>query len=166
MVFLPSKLARHLRSRSLLSIGLVAGLAGGAAEVVWILFYMGLTGGEAAVVARGVTATLGTSYAGASWAISVGIAIHMALAIGLGIVIVIMLRAYAPRLTGTMAEPFAVVGILIAVWAMNFFVVLPMINPEFVGLVPYGASLASKVLFGASTALVMHLWPARQVKTQ
>lgn len=162
MVYLQSKLARHLGSRSLWSTGLVAGLAGGAAEVVWIMFYMGLTGGQAAVVARGVTATLGPSLAGASWAVWVGIAIHMALAIGLGIVIVYLLRAFAPRLTGTLAEPFAVVGILIAVWATNFFVVLPIINPEFVGLVPYAASLASKVLFGASTALVMHLLPNTQ----
>jgi hypothetical protein len=38
------------------------------------------------------------------------------------------------------------------VWAVNFFVVLPVINPQFVDLVPYAISLVSKVLFGVAAA--------------
>jgi hypothetical protein len=39
---------------------------------------------------------------------------------------------------------------------INFFVVLPIIRPEFVHLVPYGASLTSSLLFGAALAAVIH----------
>ena len=166
MDYFQSKQVQRRQPRSLWSTGLLAGLAGGAAEVVWIILYMRLAGGEAAVVARGVTATLDPSLAAASWAVTVGIVIHMGLAVGLGIAIVYLLRAYAPRLTGTLFEPTAVVAILVGVWATNFFVVLPIINPEFVGLVPLGASLVSKVLFGASAALVMYLAPSRHALGQ
>ena len=54
-------------------------------------------------------------------------------------------------------EPLAVVGLLIGIWATNFFLVLPAINPAFVALVPYTTSLISKVLFGAAAALVLRL---------
>ena len=30
----------------------------------------------------------------------------------------------------------------------NLFILLPLVNPGFISLIPYGASLASKVLFG------------------
>jgi len=41
---------------------------------------------------------------------------------------------------------------LIGVWAVNFFVVLPSIDPDFIHLVPYSVSLVSKVLFGLAAA--------------
>jgi hypothetical protein len=67
-----------------------------------------------------------------------------------------LLARFAPRLCGTAFEPVAVVGLLVAVWATNFFLVLPALNPGFVDLVPYGASLTSKVLFGVAAAFVLH----------
>ena len=66
-----------------------------------------------------------------------------------------MLEAEAlPRLAGTVLEPVAVVTALVAVWAVNFFVVLPVVNPDFVTVVPYAASLISKTLFGVAAAFV------------
>jgi hypothetical protein len=78
----------------------------------------------------------------------------MTLAILLGIAIAIFVRRLLPRLVGTVMEPVVVVSMLAGVWAMNFLVILPIINPDFVLLVPYGASLASKVLFGVAAAFV------------
>jgi hypothetical protein len=40
------------------------------------------------------------------------------------------------------------------VWAVNFFVVLPQVNPAFVHLPPYGVTLISKLLFGLAAARV------------
>ena len=63
----------------------------------------------------------------------------------------------------TLADP-VVLGIavhmtlaaaLAMVWAVNFFVVLPVLSPGFVGLVPYEVSLLSKILFGVSAAAVL-----------
>lgn len=131
------------------SAGALAGLAGGCAEIAWIVLYTGLSGGEAAGVARGVTGSFFPALAAALPAVPLGIAIHMLLAILLGIAIAILLRSAFPRLRGTAFEPVAVIALLVGVWAINFFVVLPALNPAFVSLVPYGASLISKVLFGS-----------------
>ena len=155
MDFMSAINLRPPRAPAVWSTGILAGLAGGATEVAWIGLYERVSGGEAAAVARGVTDSLLPSFAAAPLAVPLGIAIHMSLAILLGIAITVLLRSLAPRLRGTALEPIAVIGLLVAVWATNFFIVLPAINPAFVGLVPYGASLISKVLFGVAAAFVL-----------
>ncbi|MFQ5565862.1 MAG: hypothetical protein ACE5EU_05820 [Paracoccaceae bacterium] len=138
-----------------LPIGIAAGFAGGAAEVAWIALYAQLSGTDAAAVANGVTVSLIPALAAAPAAVPLGIALHMALALLLGAAIAVLLRTGAPRLAGTLWEALAVIGLLVAVWAVNFLVVLPVINPGFVELVPLGVGLASKVLFGAAAASVL-----------
>jgi len=145
----------------LLTVGTLAGLAGGTIEVAWIALYQHLTGHEAAVVARGVTQSVLPGLASAPSAVLLGLAIHMALAVTLGVAIAIAVPRVLPRIAGTPLEPVAVVAALIGVWAVNFFVVLPVINPAFVTLVPYGASLISKVLFGFAAASV--IWCSRWI---
>ena len=44
---------------------------------------------------------------------------------------------------------------LAGVWAVNFFVVLPIVSPAFVHIVPYAVSLTSKLLFGVAAAEVV-----------
>jgi hypothetical protein len=44
---------------------------------------------------------------------------------------------------------------LATVWAVNFFVVLPVVSPAFIHMVPYAISLTSKLLFGAAAAEVV-----------
>jgi hypothetical protein len=138
-----------------LSTGIAAGLAGGAAEVAWIALYGQLSGSEAAAVANGVTVSLFPALGAHSAAVPLGIALHMGLAVLLGAAIAMALRAGVPRLAGTILEPLAVIGMLVAVWAVNFLVVLPVVNPGFVELVPLGVGLTSKVLFGAAAAFVL-----------
>lgn len=135
-------------------IGAVAGLAGGAVEIGWIVLYQYLAGHESAPVARGVTRSLIPELVAAPVAVPLGVAIHMALAVLLGIVVAVLVNRLVPRVVGTAMEPVIVIAMLAGVWAVNFFVVLPVINPGFVSLVPYGASLASKVLFGFAAAFV------------
>ena len=135
-------------------VGALAGLAGGGIEVAWIILYQNLAGQDAAAVARGVTQSVLPFLAAPPAAVAMGIAIHMALAVGLGIAIAVAVRRLLPGLVGTAMEPVVVVAALAGVWAMNFLVLLPVINPAFVALVPYAASLASKVLFGFAAAFV------------
>ena len=129
-----------------LTVGVLAGLAGGAAEIGWISLYAAVTGGDAAAVARGVTDTVGI---GAASPAAAGVAIHMAIAGMLGLVVA---AAAAPmRLRG--ASLYAVLtAALAAVWAVNFLVVLPLVNPAFVGIVPMAVSFVSKLLFGVAAA--------------
>ncbi|VAW10044.1 hypothetical protein MNBD_ALPHA09-1502 [hydrothermal vent metagenome] len=140
------------------STGVLAGLAGGAAEVLWIVIYQQLAGGEAANVARGVTAVVFPGLAMPTVAVPLGVAIHMGLAILLGIAVAVFVRAGLPRGAPAALEPLAVVGLLVLVWAMNFLVILPAINPAFVETVPYSVSLTSKVLFGVAAALALKLF--------
>ena len=41
--------------------GFVAGAAGGLAEIAWVALYAGVTGGDAAILAQGVTSAAGVS---------------------------------------------------------------------------------------------------------
>jgi hypothetical protein len=41
-----------------------------------------------------------------------------------------------------------------AIWAINFFVILPVVNAEFVTLMPYAVTLASKLGFGVAMGWV------------
>ncbi len=149
---------RFSKSSKMLSVGALAGLAGGLAEILWIALYSNLSGSEAAIVARGVTQSLFPQITTLSSSLSLGIAIHMALAIILGIAILIFVRSFLPKTAPAMLEPLMVIGLLALVWVINFFVILPVVNPSFVTLVPYSISLISKLLFGISSALIFTLF--------
>jgi hypothetical protein len=82
--------------------------------------------------------------------------VNLLFAVVLGVVLTFAwraIRANNPDLTNPL--PFALAALAL-VWAINFVVVLPIIRPEFVHLVPYGASLTSSLLFGAALAAVIH----------
>ena len=133
------------------AIGVLAGLAGGLAEVIWIWTYAGLTGGDAGLVARGVTNAVRFNQ-DISPVLS-GLAIHMGLASILGVAVALALRPVAGLLNG-FGLYAAVSAVLVIVWAVNFLVVLPLVSPQFVDAVPYTVSLISKVLFGIAAAAI------------
>jgi hypothetical protein len=139
-------------------VGAIAGLLGGVAEIGWIALYQGVAGHESLAVARGVTQSLIPQLAATPAAAPLGIAFHMTLAVLLGTAIAFFAGKFLPQIVGTRWEPVIVVGMLVGVWAMNFFVILPAINPGFVALVPYGVSFVSKVLFGFAAAFIF--WSA------
>ena len=138
--------------------GVLVGVAGGIAEIIWIAFYGALANGDAAAVARAVAATVRPILPEAALAgepVASGILVHMALAVGMGVALVFAWRSLAGRWPRRVNEYAFMAGALAIVWAMNFFVVLPLANPDFVQLVPYSASLASKLLFGVAAAVIL-----------
>ena len=107
------------------------------------------------IVAQQVTASVVPAAAGLPAAPLLGIAIHMLLSVVLGMAFAATIwRLAAPRL-GAAAFLATAAGSLALVWAINFFVVLPMLNPAFVTLMPYGITLVSKVLFGIAMGSVL-----------
>ena len=81
---------------------------------------------------------------------AIGIAIHLALSAALAVVFVrVVWIPFAKRMAGS-AGVIITVTTLIAVWGINFFVILPMVNPSFVTLMPYKITFVSKALFGAA----------------
>lgn len=132
---------------------LLAGAAGGAAEVLWIAAYASVSKDSALDVAREVTATAFPALAGLAAAPLIGIAIHMLLSLGLGLVLAKALL----RLAGRWLVPAALAA-LVGVWTLNFLVVLPALNPAFVTLMPFAVTFASKLLFGAAAGWTLALF--------
>ncbi|MFZ3357666.1 MAG: hypothetical protein WA652_08655 [Xanthobacteraceae bacterium] len=135
--------------------GVLAGVAGGLAEVAWVTLYAAATGGDPAVLARGVTTAAGVSALLPASPAALGVGVHMTLAVALGVVLSFAWSALRGcRRSLTNPYPFMLAA-LAAVWVINFFVVLPVVSPDFVHMVPYAVSLASKLLFGAAAAETM-----------
>jgi hypothetical protein len=137
-----------------LRLGALGGLAGGAVEVAWVALYAALTETPAAPVARGVVEAVVPAWAASSHGVALGILIHLGLAIALGISLAFALRLFGTRSRGAPPVFAWVTGALLMVWAVNFFLVLPHMSPKFVHLLPYGATMLSKLLFGISAAVV------------
>ncbi len=135
--------------------GILAGAVGGGAEIVWISVMAVLTNISAISVARGVTVSVGIGTLPLTQVLVVGIAIHMALAIALGITVAVGFYTLA-GCSFRGVHPYLIVPTaLVGVWAFNFLVLLPLINPSFVHLMPYPISLLSKLLFGLGAAEVL-----------
>lgn len=134
--------------------GAIAGAAGGLAEIAWVTLYAAATGTNAATLARGVTTAAGVSALFPADPIALGVTVHMGLAVTLGIALAFAWQTLSSGRAQTISPfPFTV-ATLAAVWAFNFFVVLPVVSPAFIPLVPYSVSLISKLLFGLAAAAV------------
>ena len=131
--------------------GILAGAAGGLAEIIWVSLYASVSGGNAATLARSVTTAAGVTALLPSAPVTMGIAVHMMIAVMLGVALAGLWQALAQK-HRVSSRYSLVLAALAAVWAVNFFVVLPVVSPEFVQLVPYSVSLMSKLLFGLAAA--------------
>lgn len=157
------------QKREIVCQGIVAGAAGGLAEIAWVSAYSALMGGDPAVLARGVTTAAGVGALLPASSVMLGIAVHMMLAVTLGIALALVWQnARASRFGATGPYPFMLAA-LAGVWAINFFVVLPIVSPEFIHMVPYAVSLTSKLSFGLAAAAAMQ-WqtafePAAEYRT-
>lgn len=152
-----SPLDRTEAAPRILPAGFFVGLAGGSAEIVVVWFYSALTGGDAAIVARHIGSAVGLDGSSAT----AGLAIHMGLAVALGIALSTAVQMLAGLLTRDGAMFCFVVGSLAVVWAINYFVILPVVSPEFVNLLPYAVTLASKLAFGAAAAMALNVLKSR-----
>jgi hypothetical protein len=137
---------------SLIERGMAAGLAGGLAEILWVSLYSEATGGNAAVIARGVTTAAGLNALLPEAPVTVGIVTHMLLAVALGVALAFAWQWFSVRARSAAACYLFVLACLIGVWTMNFFVILPLLSPPFIALLPYAVSLTSKLLFGLAAA--------------
>jgi len=142
-------------SAGIVGRGIAAGAAGGIAEIIWIFVYASATGADAASLARGVTTATGINLLLQDNSAAFGVTIHMMLAAVLGIALAFSWTALSRRWP-TRANPYAVMPVaLAAVWAINFLIILPLIDPHFVQIVPYSVSLISKLLFGVAAAAAL-----------
>ena len=85
----------------------------------------------------------------------IGLFIHFLLSIALAAVLV---RALSRPLHAAVIF-LAALAALATVWAFNFLLLLPLIDPAFVSLLPHPVTLVSKLLFGVAMASVL-VWQA------
>jgi hypothetical protein len=130
---------------------LIAGLAGGIAEILWVLGYGALAPVSATEVAREVTASVLPGAAASAAAPALGVGIHLALSIALAGAFAMLF----PGRRGAAGTVAIAVAALAGVWAVNFLLILPVLNPRFVTLMPYAATLASKALFGLAMGTML-----------
>jgi hypothetical protein len=143
----------NARRLAIIRTGVLAGAAGGLAEIAWVSLYAGVTGLDPAVLARGVTTAAGVTALLPAAPVALGVSVHMALAVMLGVVLALGWQALSARRP---ANPYPfMLAALAGVWAVNFFVVLPVVSPAFVHIVPYAVSLTSKLLFGVAAAEIV-----------
>jgi hypothetical protein len=133
----------------------IAGLAGGIAEILWVLGYGALAPVDATQVAREVSASVLPGMAASAAGPALGVAIHLALSIALAGAFVAALPKVFPGCRGAAGYVAIAVAALAGVWALNFLLILPVLNPRFVTLMPYAATLFSKALFGLAMGVVL-----------
>lgn len=134
----------------------LAGLLAGLAEVIWVVIYGALAGGDYGRVAREIIATVMPGSAGSPLAPYVGLGLHFALSVGLVWLLYTIYRVLVPQASRPTLIALAAV-VLTGIWAMNFFVILPHLNPVMADVLPKPVSLISKLLFGIAMALVLPL---------
>ncbi len=131
---------------------LAAGMAGGLAEVVWVGFYSLFTPLSGVTVAREITASVFPALASLPSAPWLGVAIHFIFSLLLAACFVFILARSSRQTRGVAGIYVSALMMLALVWVGNFFIVLPAINPVFIGLMPYTVTLISKLLFGVAMA--------------
>lgn len=141
--------------KKLMGVALLAGLCGGLAEIGWISLYSAATATSAGEVAREISATVLPTTANAPWAPWAGAGIHLGLSLALGVAFATALWGFTSGRPGRSRIWASAVLVLVGVWAFNFFLLLPALNSSFATLLPYGATLLSKTLFGVAMAAVL-----------
>lgn len=150
----------HIRFASLPHRTLVlAGLAGATAEVAWVGVYCLSTPLQGIEVLRQIAASI-LPDASAPWAAAFGLAAHYALAILIAYAYGLFVWRGERRNHSTLADALKA---LTAIWAFNFFVLLPVINPAFVDLMPLPVTFASKLLFALAMAGMLDSAPGVEV---
>jgi hypothetical protein len=144
------------RSATLVT-GCVAGLIGGLVEFGWVTLYADITGGDPHEFAPSVVSATSVRALLPGRPDSLpSVVVDLLFSVALGIVLTFAwraIRASRPDLTNPLV--FAL-GALAVVWAINVFVVLPIVRPEFVHLVPHAVSLTSSLLFGMAVTAVLY----------
>lgn len=145
-------------STSFRLLALIAALAGGLAEIIWVGLYSAFTPLTAASVAREVTASLLPAYAAGVAGVWLGILIHVLLSVALGFAFAYALWRPFAYTRGGLATLIVSMTALGLIWAVNFFLLLPVVNPDFITLMPYTVSFASKMLFALAMGATL-AWP-------
>ena len=132
-----------------------AGMIGGMMEIGWVSIYSSISSVSAIEVAREISVTILPYTADSYYAPMLGLFIHLLLSMLLVISFAATILKPAVRRYGKLGIMLSSMMILGIVWVVNFFIVLPILNPSFILLMPYIVTLISKLLFGLAMGWVL-----------
>jgi hypothetical protein len=145
-----------MRKHTKLNWLILAGLAGGLAEVIWIGLYSSVSDITLPAMGKAIAATVFSGGSELLLSPVSGLIVHMLLSVLLALGFGYILLPLIEKRFHHRQIPFITsVVMLIAVWKINFFLLLPVWNPGFIGLLPLGITLVSKVLFGLTMGLIL-----------
>ncbi len=134
---------------------ILASMIGGMMEIGWVSIYSSLSSVSAINVAREISVTILPYTADTFYAPMLGIFIHLLLSLLLAISFAAIILKPAVRRYGKKGIMLSSIMILGIVWTVNFFIVLPILNPSFILLMPHIVTLISKLLFGLAMGWVL-----------
>ena len=161
-----NRCSRKTTRRPLFRTIFIAGMSGGLAEIIWVVFYSGLSGFSGIEVARQVTVSIFPALAGSTLAPLTGVVIHLTLSTILTFAFVQLVWIPFASRRGLVAMLAVAVITLSFVWAVNFFIILPVLNASFVTLMPYTVTFFSKVLFALAMSWTLQADYPRQTGDQ
>jgi hypothetical protein len=138
-------------------LALIAGIVGGAIETVWLWFLSQIMPLDLHEVARQTTLSLYVFSGKGTWLVPLGIAIHAAISIAVGMAFAYVVNKSPATMHKLVMIPVLSIGFLLFIWLMNFAFILPVLNPTFLTLIPFTATLMSKILFGCGMGITF-LW--------
>lgn len=133
-----------------------AGLGGGIAEMAWIALYSEITPLNVLEVLRQVVLSVFPGGVDLTIEPTVGVAIHLGLSLLLALAFGFLIWLPIVRGSGFLATMLCASAALTSVWVINFFILLPMLNPAFVGLMPYSVTFVSKLWFGITMGWILY----------
>lgn len=134
----------------------LAGLAGAMAEVIWVALFCALTPLHGDDVLRQITASVFPAMVASAWAPALGLVLHMMLGVAVAYAFGFLIWQTYTRRMGAGTTLGTALLALAVIWAFNFFVLLPVVNAQFIGLMPYAVTFVSKALFGIAMAATLN----------
>lgn len=134
---------------------ILVGFVAGMTEIVWVSLYSLFSHVELANIASSISQTVFFNSLNIQIAPVMGIIVHLGLSILLALAFGFTVLPFIERQTTNSTTLIASLITLTVVWKINFFVLLPVWNPEFISLLPLHITLVSKLLFGLTMGMML-----------
>lgn len=141
-------------------LALLAGFVGGMIEIVWLLFLERILPIDLAEIARQTTLSVYAVSQKTAWLIPFGLVIHVGFSLVVGFMFASIVNKAPSVLHKAIFIPLFAIVFLLLIWVVNFTFILPILNPNFIPLLPRTATLLSKILFGCGMGGTL-LWAKR-----
>jgi len=136
-------------------IGAVVGMAAGAIMAMFAMVYTTITGFGFWALGSGISeAFMSVSAAESAGGITIGLGVHMMLSAMLGVFAAYLASdLLKDRVEAGLNLVWVRLGIGAVVFAFNWYVLLPIVDPRFIEIMPHGPALVFHLIFGYSLGL-------------